>query len=139
MFERSKLDWTELRKDQHAGLLAWHRRLIALRRQIPALTDPRLDRIETEYDQQARWLIVRQGPVAVAANLGTRTWTFAADPSATLAEASDRSIKQMRKGLVLPPDTVAILTGQVCHDTCLGVDDPTSRHARPCSSRPARA
>lgn len=111
VFERSKLDWTEPRKDQHAGLLAWHRRLIALRRQIPALTDPRLDRIQTEFDQQARWIIVRQGPVAVAANLGTRTWTFAADPSATLAEASDRSIKQMRKGLVLPPDTVAILTG----------------------------
>jgi maltooligosyltrehalose trehalohydrolase len=111
VFERSKLDWNQPGKDHHAGLLAWHHRLIALRRQIPALTDPRLDRIKTEYDQQARWLIVRRGPVAVAANLGTRTWTFAVGPSAALLEASDPNIKQTRKGLVLPPDTVAILTG----------------------------
>ncbi len=110
VFERSRLDWTEPRKEQHVGLLAWHRRLIALRRQIPALTDPRLDRTKTEYDQQARWLIVRRGPVTVAANLGTRPWTFAAGPSAALLAASDPNIKQTRKGLVLPADTVAILT-----------------------------
>jgi maltooligosyltrehalose trehalohydrolase len=111
VFERSKLDWTQPRKAQHAGLLAWHRRLIALRRQIPALTDPRLDRTTTEYDQQTRWLIVRRGPVTVAANLGTRPWTFKPGPPATLLEASDPNIQQTRKGLALPPDTVAILTG----------------------------
>ena len=111
VFERSRLDWTELRKDHHAGLLAWHRRLIALRRQMPALTDPRLDRTKTEYDQETRWLIVRRGPVTVAANLGTRTWTFAVGPEAALLATSDPKIKQTRKGLVLPPDTVAILAG----------------------------
>jgi hypothetical protein len=47
----------------------------------------------------------------VAANLGTRTWTFAVGPSAALLEASHPNIKQTRKGLVLPPDTAAILTG----------------------------
>ena len=109
VFERSRLDWTQSRKDRHADLLAWHRRLIALRRQIPALTDPRLDRIQTECDQDVGWLIVRRGPVTVAANLGTRPWVFAADPSATLLAASDPKIKRTRKGLVLPPDTVAIL------------------------------
>ena len=40
----------------HAGLLDWYRRLIALRRQLPALTDPRLDRVTTECDPgQAGW------------------------------------------------------------------------------------
>jgi maltooligosyltrehalose trehalohydrolase len=111
VFERSRLNWTQPRKDNHADLLAWHRRLIALRRQIPALTDPRLDSIETECDQEARWLIVRRGPVTVAANLGTAAWTYAAAPSAALLAASDPNIKQTRKGLVLPPDTLAILTG----------------------------
>lgn len=111
VLERSRLDWTQPRKDNHADLLAWHRRLIALRRQIAALTDPRLDHIETEYDLEARWLIVRRGPVTVAANLGTGTWSFAAGPPATLLAASDSKIKQTRKGLVLPPDTVAILAG----------------------------
>jgi maltooligosyltrehalose trehalohydrolase len=110
VFERSTLDWTQPRKDRHTSLLAWHRQLIALRRQIPALTDPRLDRIETECDQEARWLIVRRGPVTVTANLGAGPWAFAGSP-ATLLAASDPKIRQTRKGLVLPPDTVAILTG----------------------------
>jgi maltooligosyltrehalose trehalohydrolase len=109
-FERSRLDWAEPVKDPHAGLLAWHRRLIALRRQIPALTDPRLDRADTEYDQDAGWLVVRRGPVAVASNLGRRTWNFPVDPSAELLAASP-GVERTRQGLALPPDTVAIVTG----------------------------
>jgi maltooligosyltrehalose trehalohydrolase len=111
VFERSRLDWTEPAEDHHAGLLAWHRRLIALRRQIPALTDPRLDRIKTEYDEEARWLIVFRGPVTVAVNLGTSPWTFEAGRETALLATSDPKIKRTRNGLLLPPDTAAILTG----------------------------
>src|SRR6266542_5961755 len=68
-FERSRLDWAELREQPQAGLLAWHRELIALRRRIPALTDPRLDRIAADCDEDAGWLTVRRGPVLVTANL----------------------------------------------------------------------
>ena len=69
-FERSRLEWAELGKEPHASLLAWHRRLIALRRQLPALTDPRLDRTCAECDEDAGWLVVRRGPVVIAGNLG---------------------------------------------------------------------
>src|SRR5262249_47499217 len=54
-FERSRLDWAELDSGRHAGLLAWYRRLIALRRQNPVLTDPRLDRVETDCDPARGW------------------------------------------------------------------------------------
>jgi maltooligosyltrehalose trehalohydrolase len=108
-FERSRLDWAEVVDDQHAGVLAWHRRLIALRRQIPALSDPRLDRVETEYDQEAGWLVVRRGPVAVACNLGSSIWIFPAALAQVLA-ASDPSVERTRHGLALPPDTVVIVT-----------------------------
>ncbi|QLH24704.1 malto-oligosyltrehalose trehalohydrolase [Streptomyces sp. Rer75] len=37
---RSCLDWTEPDREPHRALLDWHRRLIALRRAEPALTDP---------------------------------------------------------------------------------------------------
>ena len=37
---RSCLDWTEPGQEPHRALLDWHRRLIALRRAEPALTDP---------------------------------------------------------------------------------------------------
>jgi len=112
-FERSRLDWAEPRRDPHAGLLAWHRRLIALRRQIPALTDPRLDRVAADCDEEAGWLVVRRGPVVVASNLGSGTWTFPAPPSAELLAASDPGVKPAGRGVVLPPDTAAILLDPV--------------------------
>jgi maltooligosyltrehalose trehalohydrolase len=108
-FERSRLDWSELGREPHASLLGWHRRLIALRRQIPALTDPRLDGTCTEYDEEAGWLVVRRGPVVVASNVGCRNWAFQADRMAVQLAASDPGIERTRHGLVLPPDTVSIL------------------------------
>jgi maltooligosyltrehalose trehalohydrolase len=108
-FERSRLDWAEIQSQRHASLLAWYRRLIALRRQVPALTDPRLARTETDCDSAAGWLVVRRGPVTVAANLGAGAWTFPARPAASLLAASDPRVELAGQDLVLPPDTVAIL------------------------------
>ncbi len=76
----------------------------------PGFTDPRLDRVRTAYDQDAGWLTVRRGPVAVAANLGTGAWTFPASPAAALLAASDPRVGRCERGVVLPPDTVAIVT-----------------------------
>jgi maltooligosyltrehalose trehalohydrolase len=108
-FERSRLNWAEPQQEPRAGLLAWYRRLIALRREIPALTDPRLDRTSTEYDQDAGWIVVRRGSVAVASNLGDSTWTFPVGPSAELLAASAPSVERTARHLTLPPDTVAIV------------------------------
>jgi maltooligosyltrehalose trehalohydrolase len=80
-----------------------------LRRELPALTDPRLDRVQTEYDQDAGWIIVRRGPVVVASNLGARNWIFPVDPSARLLAASAPSVERAQRHITLPPDTVAIL------------------------------
>jgi maltooligosyltrehalose trehalohydrolase len=108
-FERSKLDWAEPGQGRHADLLAWYRRLIALRRQVPALTDPRLDRVHTDCDPKGEWLVIRRGPVSVAANLGDSEWAFPVDFSAELLAASDPRIEPADESLILPPDTVAIL------------------------------
>jgi maltooligosyltrehalose trehalohydrolase len=109
-FDRSRLDWEEPRKDQHADLLNWYRRLIALRRQIPALTDPRLDRIGTECDEDAGWLVVRRGPVVVASNIGAGAWNFPASRFPVLLAASDPRVELTQQGVILPPDSVVILT-----------------------------
>jgi maltooligosyltrehalose trehalohydrolase len=109
-FERSVLDWAEAGKEPHASLLAWYRSLIELRRQTPALTDPRLDRTQVDYDEAARWLVVRRAPVVIASNLSVSTWTFPADPAAVLLAVSDSRIARTRGGLALPPDSVAVLT-----------------------------
>ena len=109
-FERSRLDWTERGAGRHAGLLAWYQELIALRRRVPEFTDPRLDRVRTDYDQQAGWLAVRRGPVVVATNLGAGNWTYPASQKAVILAASDSGVGRSEKGVILPPDTVAILT-----------------------------
>ena len=43
-----------------------------LRRAVPALADGRLDRVRVGFDEEARWLVVERGPVAVACNLADR-------------------------------------------------------------------
>ena len=108
-FESAQLDWAETSKNGHADLLAWYRRLIALRREIPALADPRLDLVQANCDQDDGWLVVRRGPVAVAANLGGRNWIFPVDRRARVLARSDPRVRRRRQGVVLPPDTVAVV------------------------------
>jgi maltooligosyltrehalose trehalohydrolase len=69
-FLRSKLDWSERDRADHRELLAWYRELIALRRRWPELTDPRLDRVHVDFDEDGRWLVVTRGQLRIAANLG---------------------------------------------------------------------
>ncbi len=111
-FERSKLDWAELGKERHASLLAWYTELIALRRRVPALTDPRPGRGQTACDPGLGWLVVRRGAVTTAVNLGAASWTFGASPEAELLAASDPAVELTNRGIVLPPDTVAIVSEQ---------------------------
>jgi maltooligosyltrehalose trehalohydrolase len=88
-FHRSKLDWSEVDDAGHAELLDWYRRLIALRRQRPELTDPRLDRVEVAYDEPARWLVVTRGGLRVAVNLATERQALPLDgrPMGVLASS----------------------------------------------------
>jgi maltooligosyltrehalose trehalohydrolase len=69
-FARSKLDWSQPRREPYATTLEWYRQLIALRRACPEITDPRLDRIRVDYDEDGRWLLIHRGAVRIAANLG---------------------------------------------------------------------
>ncbi|MEV7286195.1 malto-oligosyltrehalose trehalohydrolase [Streptomyces sp. NPDC093252] len=68
--DRSCLDWSEPREEPHARVLAWYRRLIALRGDHPDLTDPDLSDLRVTHDAGARWLAFRRGDLRVAVNLG---------------------------------------------------------------------
>ena len=78
-FERSKLDWDELGEPPHARVLAAYRELIALRRTVPDLLDPRFEHIGVETDHDRGALIVRRGRVTVAVNLGNAPITVAVE------------------------------------------------------------
>jgi maltooligosyltrehalose trehalohydrolase len=70
-FQRSKLDWSELDRADHAKLLAVYRALIALRRSERDLRDPWLDNLDVGCDEAARWIALHRGTLTVACNLGT--------------------------------------------------------------------
>ncbi|MBV7695812.1 malto-oligosyltrehalose trehalohydrolase [Streptomyces sp. TRM70350] len=67
--DRSCLGWSEPDSEPHARVLAWYRRLIALRHEQPDLTDPDLADIKVAHDEEARWLAFRRGDICVAVNL----------------------------------------------------------------------
>jgi maltooligosyltrehalose trehalohydrolase len=69
-FERSRLNWDERTREPHAGFLDWHRQLIRLRNATPDLTDGRMDRVRTRFNEQAGWLVIKRGSVIIAVNLG---------------------------------------------------------------------
>ena len=68
-FGCSKLDWSELAREPHCSVLAWYRDLIALRRQEPDLSSNDRKLVNTSFDEEARWLVVRRGRFSIAANL----------------------------------------------------------------------
>jgi maltooligosyltrehalose trehalohydrolase len=108
-FARSKLDWFEPAGAPHAGLLAWHRELIALRRRVPALADPRPGQVTVDFSADAGWMVIRRGTAVVASNLGVSDWTYPAGHPMTVLATSDPRVKRAGPGIVLPPDTAVIL------------------------------
>jgi len=101
-FTRSKLNWSQPGQDVHRDILAWYTGLIALRRARPGLTDPRLDRVRADYDEQERWLMVRRGRLRIVANLGpsVQRLPLGGRGAAVLAASSP--------GVTLDGDTVTI-------------------------------
>jgi maltooligosyltrehalose trehalohydrolase len=72
-FLRSKLNWDEAGAGRHAAMLALYRELIALRRTEPDLADYWLDHLAVDYDEDARWIVLYRGTLAIACNLGADT------------------------------------------------------------------
>jgi len=68
-FRRSRLDWDEVGHSPHAEVLAWHRRLIRLRREVPALAGSDVGDVEVRFDEAAGWLVLERGPLSVVCNL----------------------------------------------------------------------
>jgi malto-oligosyltrehalose trehalohydrolase len=111
-FLRSKLDWTQPDRQPYRALLDWYRSLIALRHSRPELTDPRLDRVRVEFDEDARWLVVHRGRLVIGANVGESPVQIPfsegiASPEALLV--SDPGFTCGPKSMVLPPTSLAVI------------------------------
>ncbi|MGA8114616.1 MAG: malto-oligosyltrehalose trehalohydrolase [Actinocatenispora sp.] len=108
-FRRSVLDWSELDQPDHADMFAFYRKLIALRRRLPELTDPRLDRVRVEHGDD--WLRVHRGRYRVVVNLAAERRTVPLDAAPVdVPLASDQGFVFARGEITLPPESVAVVT-----------------------------
>jgi maltooligosyltrehalose trehalohydrolase len=105
-FAASKLDWRQLGREPHAGLLSWYRRLVALRRREPDLRADALGAVKTSYGRD--WLVVHRGAFDIVVNVGAGTFEWATDAAAeTVLSWGD--VVRTTGGVVVPPDSVVIL------------------------------
>ena len=111
-FYRSKLDWSEVSREPHTGVLDWYRRLIQLRRSTPALCDGRLGGIEVRFDEERAWLTMVRGRIVVAMSLAAAAQSLPIPFAASLRLCSDNGGLRLSESAVrLAADSVAILEG----------------------------
>ncbi|MEU4567788.1 malto-oligosyltrehalose trehalohydrolase [Micromonospora sp. NPDC023956] len=107
-FARSRLDWAERDKPEHRETLEFHRRLIALRKARPELSDPRLDRVDVRHGD--RFLVVRRGECLVVANLADRAQRVNLPGVVRqVLLATGTGVTVMRDAVELPAETAAIV------------------------------
>ena len=90
-------------------MLAWYRTLIQLRRDHPDLRDPRLDRVEASYDEQAQWLVLHRVGFRVVINLAATSQVVPLDRPAKRVLVSSRRCYPVPDGVELEADAVAIV------------------------------
>jgi maltooligosyltrehalose trehalohydrolase len=71
-FLRSKLDWSEQRKEPHASILQWHKSLIRLRSRLPWLQAGDMKDLDLRFDESESWLCLERGPLTLACNFSPK-------------------------------------------------------------------
>ncbi|NUR93369.1 MAG: malto-oligosyltrehalose trehalohydrolase [Nonomuraea sp.] len=106
-FQRSKLDWDELKGEDHWSLLCWYRDLIALRKALPELSDPRLDSVRVELDPLGKWLVMWRTSLCVIVNFCPDSVTVPLHDGVVLL-ASDEPISAGQDGIRVPGQAMVI-------------------------------
>jgi len=106
-FLRSKLDWDELKEEEHWSLLCWYRDLLALRKALPELSEPRLDRVRVRVDPGGQWLVMRRGALAVSVNFSLETARVPGSLGTVLL-ASDEGAVEGPGEVLLPEQSLVI-------------------------------
>ena len=108
-FTNSKLDWSESTDGDHARLLALYRDLATLRRTVPELTDPRFSELEVQFDESARWFVLRRGEVFVAVNFAEDSVSLPQVSATEVLLATDAGAIASRDGVTLPGHSALIV------------------------------
>jgi maltooligosyltrehalose trehalohydrolase len=105
-FTGAKLLWSERDEHEHAEILTLYRSLLRLRREHSDLADPRLYRVEVDFDEDAQWIVVHRGGFDVLANL--------ADHAQLLPCASGNVLFSTERGLFADGQRVNVPAQSAC-------------------------
>ena len=105
-FTRSRLRWDEIAEPEHAGVLAWYRELIALRRSVPDFVS---GNVEVEFSEEAGWLKLRRGRLLVAFSIAPEPMRLPVERRAQLLLRSSDQVSLEADSLTLASDSVAVL------------------------------
>jgi maltooligosyltrehalose trehalohydrolase len=111
-FQRSKLKWDEVHEGRHEEMLGWYRRLIALRHGSASLNDGMSRQTKVSFDETKKWLVMERGSVTVMCNLGAHGVELANPKGFPLLLASCADVQVAGTRVLLPPDTLAILSSE---------------------------
>ncbi|MEZ5154206.1 malto-oligosyltrehalose trehalohydrolase [Rhodococcus zopfii] len=113
-FHGSVLNRAERTEPEHARLLACYRDLLALRRSRAELTDPWLENLQVDYDEDERWIVVHRGRIRVACNLGAEPITVPVG-GVPLMWWDEPVVNRTRSAALIPGHSFAVLDGDVDH------------------------
>lgn len=110
-FNRSRLNWEEREEEPHRSLLDWHRKLIELRRRIPALTDGRMDMVCPDINEEKKWLVMERGQITVVCNFASSSQRIPihSEQPRSIILSSDPTNEASAKAIEMAPESVAIL------------------------------
>ncbi len=109
-FERSKLKWLEVAGRQHAEMLSWYRELIRLRRTTLSLNDGEPGHTHVSYSEEEMWLAIERGDMVIICNLGRSEHAISVPMGSRLVLRSREGISQRHATVMLPPDSLAVIS-----------------------------
>jgi maltooligosyltrehalose trehalohydrolase len=86
--------------------------LIALRRGSEALNDGTPGQTKVSFDEGKKWLVMERGAVTVMCNLGGERIELENSRRLPMLLASRGDVKVGKDKVVLPPDTLAVLSDE---------------------------
>ncbi len=108
-FVASRLDWDERSKSPHRELLAWYRRLIALRRARVNADSRSNETVDVVVDGTAGTIDFSRNGLRVLANIGTNTTGFDVRTDSEVLVASYPDAAVVADTVGVPADAVAIV------------------------------
>jgi maltooligosyltrehalose trehalohydrolase len=108
-FLRSKLHWEEQAEQPHTEMLDWYRKLIALRKSEPDLTEGSLEHIKIEFSEEEKWIVIRRGTIEVIVNLGKNLLTRQMPETTRVLLSSDVPTRPEKRTVRVRTGCVAIL------------------------------